>query len=228
MNSAAVEAAVERIVARRRGIDDPHLDEFIAAAHDAGELIDVVLRRHRGLPNDVGQAELEDAVLLHAYRWWQWAGQDLALLERAEQAGANRRRIGAPLRVSTGQGLVDRIRTRRRQLAQARGEPDPAELAAGDERLPARQRWLSEHHDELQAAREQLLQVADVADDEVYAQLRELAGEPWTPATMTLLGLAVAELHASPQVRELSEEHPVQVVITRWSQLFEHYRQTSN
>lgn len=54
------------------------------------------------------------------------------------------------------------------------------------------------------------------------------AGEPWTPGTTTLLGLAVADLHASPQVRELSEEHPVHEVITRWSQLAERYRQASS
>lgn len=219
-------AAATRILDRRRRIDDPHLDEFLAAGHDPRELIRVTLKRYRGLPDWVGQADVEDVLVLHVRHWWDWADEDRAVLEQAERLGMNRKEVGQRLNLGSGQAIVDRITTRRRQLAQLRGEPDPAELAAEppEDRSQTQQRWLDTHRDDLEQARANILEHKDLASDEAYESLLDVAGEPWTPATMTLMSYAAFDLRQTPAVTALPDEHPLQAALDEWRALAEQYR----
>lgn len=219
--------AATRILDRRRHIDDPHLDEFLAAAHDPRELIRVTLKRYRGLPDWVGQADLDDVLVLHVRHWWDWADEDRAVLEQAERLGMNRKEVGQRLNLGSGQAIPDRIRARRRQLAQLRGEPDPAELAgeeAEPDRAAAQQRWLDAHLDALDRARAAVLEHKNLSSDEAYESLLDVAGEPWTPATMTLMTYAAFDLRQTPAVAALPDEHPLQTALDEWRALAEQYR----
>lgn len=219
--------AAARIIDRRRQIDDPHLDEFLAAAHEFRELLHVTLKRHRGLPDWVAEADVHDALALHVRQWWDWAADDRALLEQAEHLGMNRKDVGRLLNLTAGQAIVDRIRARRRQLASLRGDPDPDELAtvAGEQdRTDAQQRWLENHRAALDQARAALLEHKHFASDEAYDSLLDVAGEPWTPATMMLMNYAAFDLSQSPKVRDLPDSHPVRQAIEGWNARAADYR----
>ncbi|GAA2783084.1 hypothetical protein [Saccharopolyspora taberi] len=220
--------AAARIVERRRTIGDPYLDEFIAAGHDPRELIRVALKRYRGLPDWVAQADVDDVLVLHVRQWWEWAVDDLAVLEHAERLLMNRREVGERLNLGSGQAIVDRIRARRRQRAALRGEPDPAELAdvppQQEDRTAAQQRWLDTHLDALDRARAAVLEHKDLGSDEAYESLLDVAAEPWSPATMTLMSYAAFDLRQTPAVAALSDDHPLHAALDEWTALAEQYR----
>ncbi len=228
VTAAQAGEAAARILDRRRRIDDPHLDEFLAAGHDPRELIRVTLKRYRGLPDWVAEADVEDVLVLHVRHWWDWADEDRAVLEQAERLGMNRREVGAALNLGSGQAIVDRITTRRRQLAKLRGEPDPAELADipphQEDRTAAQQRWLDAHRNALDRARAAVLEHKDLASDEAYESLLDVASEPWTPTTMTLMTYAAFDLRQTPAVAALPDEHPLQTALNEWTTLAEQYR----
>lgn len=227
ITAAQAGEAATRILERRRQIDDPHLDEFITAGHDARELIQVALKRRRGIPDWVAEADVHDVLALHVRQWWEWVADDLAVLEQAERLVMNRKEVGELLSLSTGQSIVDRIKTRRRQLATLRGEPDPAELAdvpSEPDRTAAQQHWLDTHLDTLDRVRAAILEHKNLGSDEAYESLLDVAGESWAPATMTLMIYAVFDLRQTPAVAALADDHPLQATLEEWDALVERYR----
>ncbi len=227
ITAAQAGEAATRILERRRQIDDPHLDEFITAGHDARELIQVALKRRRGIPDWVAEADVHDVLALHVRQWWEWVADDLAVLEQAERLVMNRKEVGELLSLSTGQSIVDRIKTRRRQLATLRGEPDPAELAdvtSEPDRTAAQQHWLDTHLDTLDRVRAAILEHKNLGSDEAYEGLLDVAGESWAPATMTLMIYAVFDLRQTTAVAALPDDHPLQATLEEWDALVERYR----
>lgn len=226
VSDADAEAAVARILARHRDAHDPHLDDYLAAAHDPGDLL-AVLRAHRadGLDPVIARADQLDGVILHTRRWWDWVAEDLWLLAWGETLGANRKRVAATLGLTSGQGIVDRITANRRKLTISRGEPDPVELAAAhNPDLAARQQhWLDEHGGRLEHTRIAVLTHTALASDEAYDWLHEVAEDPWVPTTMTLMTYAIEELRGSPAVAELTDDHPLHTALADWSALAENY-----
>ena len=222
--------AATRILDRRRQIEDPHLDEFIAAGHETRELIHVALTRRRGLPDWVAEADVHDMLVLHVRQWWDWVADDLAVLEQAERLAMNRKDVGRILNLGSGQAIPDRLQARRGQLATLRGEPDPSELADAtpqeQDRTAAQNRWLEAHQCSLDQVRAAVLEHKDLGNDEAYESLLDVGDEPWTPATMTLMIYAVFEFRQSPAVTALSDEHPLQTALDEWAVLAEKYRST--
>jgi hypothetical protein len=219
VSDADADAAAARIVARHRDSHDPHLDDYLAAAHDPHELL-AVLRAHRndGLDPTIARADQLDGLILHTRRWWDWVAEDLWLLAWGETLGSNRKTVAATLGLTSGQGIVDRITANRRKLALLRGEPDPAELRAPDEPDLAsrRQRWLDHHTGDLDRTRTVVMAHTALASDDAYDWLHEVAGEPWTPTTMTLMNYAILELTDSPGVSALPDGHSLQVALRQW------------
>lgn len=219
-------SAATRILNRRRQIDDPHLDEFIVAGHETRELIQVALKRRRGLPDWVAEADVHDVLVLHVRQWWDWVAEDLAVLEQGERLVMNRKDVGRILNLGSGQAIPDRIQARRGQLAKLRGEPDPDELTdmPREDRSENQQRWLNAHRETLDHVRAAILAHKDLGSDEAYESLLDVAGEPWTPGTITLMSYAVFEFRQSPAVTALSDEHPLQTALDEWAALAEQYR----
>jgi hypothetical protein len=226
VSDADADAAVARILARHRDARDPHLDDYLAAAHDPCELLDV-LRAHRadGLDPTIARADQLDGLILHTRRWWDWVAEDLWLLAWGETLGANRKTVATTLRLTSGQGIVDRITANRRKLMMSRGEPDPVELAAAhNPDLAARQQhWLDRHRTHLDHTRASVLTHTALASDEAYDWLHEVAEDPWAPTTMTLMTYAIEELRDSPAVADLTDDHPLQAALKDWAALTVEY-----
>jgi hypothetical protein len=226
VSDADADAAVARILARHRDARDPHLDDYLAAAHDLDGLLSV-LRAHRadGLNPVIARADQLDGLILHTRRWWDWVAEDLWLLTWGETLGSNRKRVAATLGLTSGQGIVDRIAANRRKLTMSRGEPDPGELAAShDPALATRQQhWLDHHRASLDLTRAGVLTHTALASDEAYDWLHEVAEDPWKPTTMTLMTYAIEELRDSPAVAALIDDHPLHTVLADWSALAADY-----
>lgn len=220
VSDADAEAAVARILTRHSDARDPHLDDYLAAAHDLDALL-AVLRAHRhdGLDPAIASADQHDGLLLHVRRWWDWVAEDLWLLAWGETLGVNRKAVAATLGLTSGQGIVDRITANRRKLAMARGEPDPAELATptDPDLTGRRQHWLDHHRGALDHTRMVMMAHTALASDDAYDWLHEVTDEPWTPTTMTLMNYAVLELLDSPAVSVLTDDHALQVALRQWS-----------
>jgi hypothetical protein len=231
VSEAAAEQALRRILRRHERIRDANLNDYLAAAHDPHEMLAVLYRyRHdRGLDLTVRRADQLDGLVRHIRGFWEWTHEDAWLLEWGEAIGANRKQVAQPLRLTTGQGIVDRITAGRRKLAMLRGEPDPAEIArAAPEPAQAarQQRWLNAHTTDLDRVRTVLTARHHLvlASDEAYESLRDITDDSWTPTTITLMGLAAVELSDSPQVRDLPDDHPLQLALSQWADLTIDYR----
>lgn len=205
--------ATARIIERRREIDDPYLDEFIAAAHDLRELQNVARKRDRGVPDWVISADADDMQVLHLRNYWDWAEDDLANLRFTEKHGIPRKQVGKRLNLSTGQAVVARMQSWGRKLAAARGEVDPVEMRqhSSVDTTTAQQHWIDQHHSDLNLVCTTLCHYGkdkELGSDEAQASLEEIESDylkdTYTPATMGWLLLAWSELESSPDVKTLT------------------------
>lgn len=113
--------AFARIVRRHRKAGN---DQVLSFGDDAREMLSYLRKcGTAGLLHDDESHDLEDGLTLRLWLWWEGESLELWMLDAAERLGLNRRRIGARLGVTTGQGLVDR-RDRKRAMFSILGRPD--------------------------------------------------------------------------------------------------------
>jgi hypothetical protein len=229
VTAAEVDSAVARITGRRAHIDDPHRDEL---GVDPREALDYLLRRTAGVPRWVQQAEVNDALVLITWLWWQDKRRELRVLTRGRSLNLPLSQLGAPLGIG-GQGVTDRIDRLSALLEFDR--PDEkltratrqAIRSAGPERA-----WIDDQRTTIRAVLTALLEQATRAGfypptpdqptpghdensengepsaGEWLDELRhELGTDTFSPATLALLGQACAALQADPTVLGLDTRH---------------------
>lgn len=208
-------AAIGRITERRDRVDDPHR---YLLNDDPREVLAYLRKHSRGMPEDIRKADVDDGLVLRVWLWWEGETAELWLLDRAEDLGMNRRRVGARLGVTTGQGLVDRRAHKREVLAGAAGAA-PAAPTPGRER----QDWLDAHRREIQTIARTLVEHWDLADDDAAEWLvevrRDLADDACTPGAFTCINWAVDAMAAIPAVNDLPTTHPLKQAIGAWPPL---------
>lgn len=232
VDAARAAQAVRDIADRRAEIDDPHRDRL---GDDPLEVL-LYLRKYSGpnIPEAVRQADIEDGLRLRIWLWWQGAALELWLLDRAEDLGMNRKRIGRLLGIRTGQGLVDR-RDRLRALLGPAGRPDEkvqrAERAEqrASASIEARQRnWLHRHRGAIASVAQALIDHEDLADEDAAEWLvevaRDLRERSFTPASFMVVDLAVDALVTVDAVAALTDEHPLRQALRQWQALAAQYR----
>lgn len=212
VNHVEVETALRRIYARRVKVDDPNLE------HLGSEPADVLdyLRKYAGadIPSWVRQADIADGLVLHVWTWWEDRRRERALLRAGLREGMFLSQLGAPLGISSRQGVRDALDRLDALLEYDR----PDEKISRDARRSVqindgRQEWIARNLDRIRTGVARLLAYSDlVSEDENdwFEELRaDYGADIWTPASLTILGLAAEELRASPVVCEMSEGHAV-------------------
>jgi len=215
------DAALDRI--RRR-----HRDDDASYAHllneDPWDVLSYLRRRgSAGLLEDADRHDIQDALDLRLWLWWQGEVVEVWLLEAAATLGLRRSDIGSRLGVTTSQGFVDRLRYKQDLLA--RGDP------GRQGRLPsprvsephaAIDRWLRLHRREIRDTAAILLQHDDlVEDDDVTDWLdevrRDFTDEVCTAGSVALLNLAADAMAGVVRVALLDDDHRLRVALRQWS-----------
>jgi hypothetical protein len=222
------------IANRRVKIDDPHREALPDSPDSDPREVLEYLRRHsrNGVPTWVRQADVCDALTINNWLWWDDRRRELHFLREGLEQGLSLAQLGSQVGVGK-QGLKDRIdrlealltfdRPDEKIIRQARRETRNDSQPQGT----AEDRWLAAHRDELTAAIATLIAQADHyglkdADrdwlDELAVDARD---DVLTPGTMTMLGLATAELRTSPAVLALGTDGPykIHVVLNRADRL---------
>lgn len=220
-----VDAVIEAIAERHRGIGDPHLDRL---TDDPAQVL-AWLRRYSGrhIPDQVRGLDILDGLVLRHWLWWERQRDDHWLLTQAEALrlprSAVRRAFGAhsnqAVRDATGRvrALFDRGIGRRDEKAWRAARRRAAQRDAA---APARAAWFVEHAVELRGLVDELLAYREQVGDAAYEAMLELqrdqrAGD-WSAVTLDSLGdaaLAVAQLPGAPaaavrgRVGELRSEY---------------------
>jgi hypothetical protein len=211
------------IAKRRAKVDDRNRDRLPdSPGSDPGEVLDY-LRRFSGpdIPRWVLQADVCDALTLNNWLWWEDRRRELHFLKVGRDRGLFLTQIGAQVGVGK-QGVVDRIDRLEALLRYDRPDEKITRSARRSdrearERRPAEDAWLDAHHYELAAVITGLVGEADrfEIEDEDREWVDELAidvrGHELTPATMVILGLAVAGLRTAPAVLALNSARPIAV-----------------
>lgn len=218
------------MIAKRRSKVDDRNREMLpdSADSDPREVLDY-LRKYSGrdIPRWVLQAEVSDALTINNWLWWEDRRRELHFLKAGRDRGLFLSQLGAQVGVGK-QGLVDRIDRLEALLRYDRpDEKLPRSSRRSDlearERRPAEDTWLAEHREELVAVITGLVAQADryELEDDDREWIDQLAidarDDDLTPATMVILGLAVAELRTAPAVLELdsTRPHAVHTMLTR-------------
>lgn len=214
--------AIERVAIRRRQIDDPNAWRL---SEDPAEVLDYIRRYSSGIPAWVAEADVLDGLELRLRLWWLGEVAELWLLERAQRIGVPPRRVGARLGISSRQGVHDRIRLGRRKVGLLRGEPIADRPTPADQRIrDSEATWLQDHRTEVLAIAAAALEYVDLGDDDAAEWLaevaRDLREDVVSPGSVQLLRFALVDLSASPAVRQLEDDHPLQQTLTRWSGLY--------
>jgi hypothetical protein len=216
------------IAKRRADIDDPRREALPDSPDsDPREVVDYV-RAHTGrnIPVWVQQADFCDALTINNWIWWEDRRRELYLLRGAVRSGLSLARIGAQVGVGK-QGVKDRID---RLDALLRYDRPDEKLVRGERRKQQIQGhhspevvWLERHRAELLAMLSEI--VGQASDHKLSEAEREWIDElevdartsELSPATMVMLGLAVAELRTSSAVLSLPQgrSHPIHEVLTR-------------
>lgn len=229
------DAAVERIAARHRRIDDPRSSELGTEPRD---VISFVLDRGpAGVPRWVAALDHHDALVLSTWCWWEERRRERRLLRQGLHLGLTAGELGAPLGMSSRQGLRDRLDRLDALLSHDRPDEQLSRAArrAGREH-DARQYWIDLHRAYVSSVlaaliaqtRRVLGAPADgagpageddlaAADESAREWLDELAGDyedaALTPATLAVAGLLAAELRAHPRVLGLAPRHRVHAAL---------------
>ncbi|MEU7802688.1 hypothetical protein AB0B10_25850 [Micromonospora arborensis] len=232
VNDDRAAQAVHDIAARRAAIDDPNRDRL------GDDPLDVLLylRKFSGasVPDAVREADIEDGLRLRIWLWWQGAAMELWLLDRAEDLGVNRKRLGRLLGIRTGQGLVDR-RDRLRALLGPAGRPDEkisraerAEQRSNASREDRQRHWLRRNHRAVATVARALVAHQELADGEAADWLvevaRDLREQTCTPASFTVVDLAVDAMVTVEAVAELPDQHALRQALRQWQSLAAQYR----
>lgn len=213
---AELRGSLHRIIARRLKIEDPHLEELATDPDQADprEVLDYLLRRSGpSVPRWVRQADVTDGLVLNVWLWWEDRRREAALLRAGVRLGLFATQLGAPLGITSRQGVPDRLARLEALLKYDR--PDETltrEARRVDGEQDQRHRWVRDHQAELAAVAGNLLAAA--ARFEVTGEwLEELDADhsagAWSPASLGVLGLAVAEVRTAPAVTELESTHNV-------------------
>jgi hypothetical protein len=222
ITAAERDAAIARIDRRHARIDDPRRSELGTEARDALEF--VLNRGPVGVPRWVSAADHADALVLATWCWWEDRRTERRLLRQGLAAGLSLAEIGAPLGITTRQGVRDRLDRLAALLEFDRPDEQLTRTARRQAHVrDARQVWIDEHRAEIRAVLLGLL----IQGRRVLGDDDDGAGEPhpareWldevdadytddilTPATLAAAGLAAAELRASDPVRILDPPHRI-------------------
>ncbi len=217
---------ITRIVNRRIKVDDP--DRELLPAPEQADPSEVLayLQKHTRVPGWVLDADVTDALRLCVWLWWEDRRRQLYWLQRGKARKLFLRHLGSELGIRSRSGVNDRID---RYSALLRFDR-PDEKLSREERRLARQAdlqsdaewgWIRRHEEVLHKLAQGLLTAAErygPVDDEDRQWLDELATdarEGFSPASMSVLGLAVDELRSFPGVLALdsSGRHDVQKLL---------------
>lgn len=222
---------LRRVVNRRVKVDDPDRallpdDTDNPQVSEVYAVLDY-LANHTRVPEWVTHADVSDALRLNNYLWWAERRRELAWLRTGVRRKLLLAQLGAAVGVSK-QGVRDRIDRLEALLAYQRPDEQLTREArraerAADARREVETGWVEAHADELAAIAGGFTTAAmryELADaerewvDELAADARDAA---FSPASMTVLGLAVDELRTAPAVVELPgpRPHAVHEWITR-------------
>jgi len=223
VDDASKDQAIERI--QRRHARDDNSDVYLLLSEDPLDVLRYLRKRGTGaLRADDETHDVEDALTLRLWLWWQGEAYEVWLLDQVDELRLNRRRVGARLGVGTGQGLVDRREYKRRLLADRDAADDEAAEVVV-QRESVQERWVNVHRRQILHTAGALVEHWDLAgDDEDVAEWlvevrRDLADRVCTPGSFTILGLAVAAMAAVPAVGELPDEHPLIRALAGWPAL---------
>ncbi|HKT03146.1 MAG TPA: hypothetical protein VJT31_26760 [Rugosimonospora sp.] len=228
VSPAAKDAALARIH-RRHARDDNSYTYLLS--EDPREVLAYLRKRGpQGLVGDAESHDVEDALDLRVWLWWEGEDNELWLLDAVDTLGLNRRRVGAHLGVGTSTGLVDR-REYKRKLLQP--DPDPAYSEANPAPPTAgptpQQRWLAAHDQAIHAIATTLVEHWHLAgddpdvDESLVEVRRDLGLHPYTPGAFTVIGWAVDELAALPTIGALPTTHPLRQALAAWPPLASAY-----
>jgi hypothetical protein len=149
---AQADDAIERITERRHKVDDANLHMLTS---EPAEVLNYLRRYgadpYRHLPaheaQQLREQDVMDGLLLRVWLWWEGNGAERWLLDEAGRLGMRNRRVGAPLGITSRQGIPDR-RDRLRTLFSLHRVPD--EKIARAERASLRSpepQWRARHAD---------------------------------------------------------------------------------
>ncbi|WP_226367317.1 hypothetical protein [Pseudonocardia sp. ICBG162] len=140
------DAVIARIHRRHSDIDDPRRSELGTEPRD---VVSWVLQHGHegGIPPDVAARDCNDALILHAWCWWDERRRERALLRRGLALAVTATELGSALGIRSRQGVRDRLDRLDALLVHDR--PDE-QLARASRRAQydrgAQQRWLHDHH----------------------------------------------------------------------------------
>jgi hypothetical protein len=218
---------MERIHARHERDDNDHRHLL---SEDPLEVLTYLQRLgQRGLVGDTTSHDVKDGLIVRLWLWWRGEQAEAWLLEQAEGLELNRRDVGGVLGVRTGQGLVDRLRIKRRMLDAARpGRQTKPDVSVQSLR-EAQQRWVTHHRREIQEIAEALVghwglvEGDEESEDWLEEVQRDLSDQAYTVGSANLIQLAVDAMSAVAEVREQQDDHPLQRAITTWHSLRRSY-----
>jgi hypothetical protein len=220
VHRSELERAVVMIAKRRAKVDDPDR-EFLPDSVDADprEVLDY-LRKHSGpgIARWVLQADVCDALTLNNWLWWEDRRRELHFLKAGRDRGLFLAQLGAQVGVGK-QGVLDRIDRLEALLRYDRPDEKIMRAARSSarealQRRPAEMAWLQTHHEDLLAVIVELVGQAGQygLDDEDREWVDQLAidarDDDLRPATMVILGLAVAELRTAPAILAVGDSRP--------------------
>lgn len=216
------DAAIARIDRRHARIDDPRRSELGTEPRDV--LAFVLERGPVGVPRWVSAADHADALVLSTWLWWEDRRDERRLLRQGLAAGLSLANVGAPLGITTRQGVQDRLDRLGALLKYDRPDEQVTRTARREARASdGRQLWIDQHRDDVRSVLLALLiqgrRVLDDSDEDVDQPhparewLDEVGADytddTFTPATLAAAGLAAAELRVSEPVRTLASQHRV-------------------
>jgi hypothetical protein len=226
VNRVEVEAAVARVLWRHERVDDIRRSGLGSEPRD---VLEHLIRHSVGLPRWVAAADTLDALVLTTWLWWEDRRRERALLRRGMSLGLTHTELGRPLGITTRQGLRDRVDRLEALLAYDR----PDEQLTRDARREARrsdprQAWLDAHHEDVHLVLSTLLEQIErlpppqsssgphapqdahrPADEQDWLdELRaDVTDHDITPATLSILGLALGPLRITVHDAELARSH---------------------
>lgn len=215
--------AIQRVAARRAKVDDRHRESLPDAPDASPHLVLDYLRRHSGadIPQWVRQADVCDALTMNNWLWWEDRRRELHFLRAGVERGLFLAQIGSQVGIGK-QGVRDRIDRLEALLRYDHPDEKLIRRERRQERDTREQRspevaWLAAKREELLDVIGGLVAEADrygLGDDD-REWIDELAVDVHearlTPATLTMLGLATAELRTAEPVLALPAQRPSRV-----------------
>lgn len=215
-------AAIDRIAARRRDIDDPNAWQL---SDDPLETLSYLRRFSAGIPHAVAEADIMDGLTLRLRLWWIAEEAEWWLLERARRLDIPASRIGPTLGITSRQGVRDRLRLAREKMEALTGLP-PTGLVPHPPLSPDSPEtvWLAVHRSALLDIAATAVAHRQLANEEAADWLLDVARDvresAMTPGALQVLRFALAELSTSADVEALATEHPLARALRRWTLLF--------